>query len=120
VQWVDALSPDRLFLSVTRLARVRSCPPLTKRGHVHLVVSIPPSCSVADFVRHIKGSSSRHINRTFPKQHFGWQHEYGVFSLGGKQLEGAIAYVQQQKEHHASGSTRRGLEPEAIAQAIRG
>jgi putative transposase len=29
-----------------------------------------------------------------------WQNEYGVFSLGGKQLETAIVYVHNQKEHH--------------------
>ena len=38
--------------------------------HVHLVVSIPPSRAIADFVKRIKGSSSRHINLMFPEQSF--------------------------------------------------
>lgn len=89
--------------------------------HLHLVVSIPPSCAIADFVKRVKGSSSRHLNLTFPDQTFAWQREYGVFSLGGKQLAGASAYVQNQKQHHAEHSLIRGLEPEAfLGQIIRG
>lgn len=82
--------------------------------HLHLVVSIPPSQSIADFVKRIKGSSSRHMNRTFPNQVFAWQREYGVFSLGSKQLDRAVTYVRQQKQHHANGTLYRSLEPDAF------
>jgi len=41
---------------------------------------------------------------------FAWQREYGVFSLGGKQLDQAIAYVQNQKQHHAQETIIRPLE----------
>ncbi|NET37335.1 MAG: IS200/IS605 family transposase [Cyanothece sp. SIO1E1] len=83
--------------------------------HIHLIVSIPPSCSIADFVKRIKGSSSHHINQSFRYQTFAWQREYGVFSLGGKQMERAIAYVQQQKQHHHNGTLIFGLEPNAFS-----
>ncbi|PSB00620.1 IS200/IS605 family transposase [Merismopedia glauca] len=72
--------------------------------HVHLVVSIPPHISIADFVKNLKGSSSHYFNTTFfaPKSHkFAWQEGYGVFSLGSKQLEQAVIYVQNQKTHHS-------------------
>ena len=80
--------------------------------HLHLVVSIPPRLAIAEFVKRIKGSSSRHLNQTFPHQTFAWQQEYGVFSLGGKQLGDAIAYVHHQKQHHGDGTLMRGLEPD--------
>jgi putative transposase len=32
--------------------------------HIHLVVSIPPTLSIADFVKKIKGSSSYHWNHS--------------------------------------------------------
>ncbi|WP_416666382.1 IS200/IS605 family transposase [Egbenema bharatensis] len=100
-------------------AKIRSlhCPMHAIGGvadHLHLVVSIPPSQSIADFVKRIKGSSSHHLNRTFPQQTFAWQREYGVFSLGGKQLDRAIAYVNDQKHHHATGNLILGLEPETL------
>ncbi len=69
---------------------------------------------VSGYVMRIKGSSSHHINRTFPTQTFAWQHEYGVFSMGSKQVETAIAYVERQKQHHADQTLFRSLEPESF------
>jgi REP element-mobilizing transposase RayT len=75
--------------------------------HIHIVASVPPKMAVADFVGHIKGSSSYHLNHwpgaVLPE--FGWQRGYGVFSLGKKQLGSAVAYVLRQKEHHRHGTT---------------
>lgn len=72
-------------------------------------------------VRRIKGSSSYFVNRLkrdrlqFDQEStFAWQREYGVFSLGGQQLDRAVAYVMNQKEHHAQGSIQRLLEPDII------
>jgi putative transposase len=83
--------------------------------HLHLVVSIPPSRAISDFVMRIKGSSSHHINQTYPLQTFAWQREYGVFSLGSKQLDQAIAYVEQQKQHHSNRTLIDGLEPSILS-----
>jgi putative transposase len=70
-------------------------------NHIHIIVSIPPKLSIAEFVKRIKGSSSHYLNQNFPDlPQFSWQEGYGVFSLGGKQLDNAIAYVQNQKIHH--------------------
>ncbi|BAU66394.1 Transposase IS200-like protein [Stanieria sp. NIES-3757] len=70
-------------------------------NHIHVIVSIPPKLAIADFVKRIKGSSSHYLNQNFPlSPQFVWQEGYGVFSLGGKQLDTAIAYVQNQKIHH--------------------
>ncbi|RMF20588.1 MAG: IS200/IS605 family transposase, partial [Cyanobacteria bacterium J083] len=39
-----------------------------------------------------------------------WQEGYGVFSLGGKQLETAVNYVKNQKIHHSQGTAIAALE----------
>ncbi len=74
--------------------------------HVHLVVSIPPKVSIADYVKSVKGSSAHHINhgRFRDRVTLRWQGGYGVFSMGSKQVTEAIAYVRNQKEHHRNGT----------------
>ena len=78
--------------------------------HIHLIVSIPPKISIAEFVKHLKGGSSRYLNESIAHQNFGWQREYGVFTLGRKQLDDAIDYVQQQKQHHTESTLIHALE----------
>lgn len=80
--------------------------------HIHLVVSITPAVSIADFVKNIKGSSAYHLNQDLSasKDKFAWQEGYGVFSLGSKQLDQAVIYVQNQKLHHLNGTAIASLE----------
>ncbi len=80
--------------------------------HIHLVVSIPPTIAIAEFVKKIKGSSSHHFNHNLcpTSEKFAWQEGYGVFSLGSKQLEQAVIYVQNQKIHHLEGTVNSHLE----------
>jgi putative transposase len=55
-------------------------------NHIHLIVSIPPTQSIAEFVKNIKGSSSHYLNQIRQNSNrFGWQEGYGVFSLGQRQ-----------------------------------
>jgi len=80
-------------------------------NHIHLVVSIPPTLAVAEFVKRIKGSSSHYMNHELSSlSSFAWQNGYGVLSLGGKQLDTAVAYVKHQKEHHSQGNIIQSLE----------
>jgi putative transposase len=80
-------------------------------NHIHLVASIPPKLSISDFVQNIKGSSAHYLNHLSPSQDaFRWQRGYGVFSLGSKQLEQAVDYVKNQKEHHLNGTIISSLE----------
>jgi putative transposase len=111
---LETSEPD-LYRYISTKCRLLNCPLHAVGGtvdHIHLVVSIPPSLSIAEFVKQIKGSSSRWMNQSQPNGRFAWQREYGVFSLGSKQLEQAVAYVEHQKQHHASGNLIQGLEPE--------
>lgn len=81
-------------------------------NHIHIVASIPPSLSISEFVQKIKGSSAHHFNSQSPANNyqFSWQRGYGVFSMGQKQIDIAIAYVNNQKQHHAQGTEIKALE----------
>ena len=80
--------------------------------HIHLVSSIPPKLSIADFVQQIKGSSAYHLNHGMfrVESKFQWQRGYGVFSLDSKQLPEVVSYVINQKEHHQRGTIISVLE----------
>ncbi len=80
--------------------------------HVHLIISIPPKHSVAWVVKNLKGSSSHFANHELPPGPgpFGWQRGYGYLSLGESQCERAVAYVENQKQHHHAGTTNSWLE----------
>ncbi len=80
--------------------------------HVHMVLSIPPKHSVSNVVKHLKGNSSHFINHALPAEPelFAWQRGYGYLSLGESQLARAVAYVENQKQHHKANSTNSWLE----------
>ena len=85
---------------------IGTCP-----DHIHLVVAIPPKLSVAQVVKRIKGASSHFVNHVLrPPDHFGWQRGYGSMSMGETQRPVAVAYVENQKQHHAQQSVNSWLE----------
>jgi putative transposase len=71
--------------------------------HVHMIVAIPPKIAVARFVGQVKASAATQLNRLTQREGTPlWQEEYGAFSFDGKRLPNYIAYVEQQREHHAA------------------
>jgi len=69
--------------------------------HVHLLVVMPKTSTVADLVRDLKRASSIWIKGRFPALvGFAWQGGYGAFSVGQKESEVVMAYIQGQEEHH--------------------
>lgn len=79
--------------------------------HIHLAVSIPPKLAVADCIKHFKGASSFYVNH---RQHatgaFGWQDGYGALTFGDQAMSDIVAYVSNQKQHHADKTTRTAFE----------
>jgi hypothetical protein len=67
-----------------------------------MVVSIPPRIAVAEFIGQVKGVASARFNKTMSQPPLYWQAEYGVFTFDGKRLANVVAYVERQKEHHAT------------------
>ena len=114
---IDQQREDKLYQYLTGKADSLKCIVHAVNGtedHIHVIASIPPVLSIADFVKQIKGGSAHYLNHLGPNNEtsFGWQAGYGVFSMGHKQLEQAVAYVNNQKLHHAQGSVIPSLERE--------
>ncbi len=78
--------------------------------HVHLLVRLPATLTVAHVVKHVKGSSGHLLARQAEERHdfFKWQGAYGAFSVSPHELPKISRYIARQKEHHAAG----GLYPE--------
>ncbi|GIW10806.1 MAG: transposase [Dehalococcoidia bacterium] len=73
--------------------------------HVHVAASIPSSIPLSEVVGRMKGAAAHALNHTAPRSRevpFAWQGEYGVLSFGERALPDVIAYVRNQREHHAA------------------
>ena len=69
--------------------------------HVHLLVSIPPAISIADFVQHLKSTTSKWMNGNPLFPHFrGWAKEYAAISYSMRDVEVITNYIKNQKVHH--------------------
>ena len=73
--------------------------------HMHLTVSVPPSLALSEFIGQVKGNSSHFANHELAlSDTFAWQAEYGVMSFDARQLAKMVAYVRDQRLHHAQGT----------------
>ena len=73
--------------------------------HVHMLLSLPATLSVAKAIQLLKGNSSKWIHETFPKMRsFEWQQGYGAFSIGISAVDSTIAYICGQTNHHRARS----------------
>jgi len=83
--------------------------------HVHLLVRLPPTVLVADFIGQVKGATSFRVNRELaPKFKLKWQEGYGVLSLRRGELSKVSHYIDHQEEHHRRGSLSAMLERSEI------
>ena len=69
--------------------------------HVHLLVSMPATVSVAEMMRIVKGKSSGLVHEQFPSRGaFAWQAGYGAFSVSHSHIDTVTKYIAGQEEHH--------------------
>ena len=107
---------DRLWSYLGGIARENDMKALAIGGvadHVHVLLSLPTTLSVAKAMQLLKGNSSKWLRETFPelRQHdFGWQEGFGSFSIGISGVDDTIRYIQTQEEHHRQRSFREELE----------
>src|ERR1019366_5930033 len=88
------LSPElanRLFPYMGGIVKELKGSPLIVNGpadHVHLLLSIPATTSIADLLRVLKANSSRWVHERFPAyKRFGWQAGYGAFTVSSSRLD---------------------------------
>ncbi len=109
------LTPDvrkRLFKYIGGILSGRDielCAAGGTENHVHLLLGIPATGSVADAMRLVKANSSRWLRETFVAlADFGWQTGYAAFSVSCSARDDVIRYIGNQEEHHR----RRSFEDE--------
>ena len=83
----------------------------TMPDHVHILVDLRPSISISDFVKNLKQSSSRWINRenifpAFDK----WQEGYFAGSIGPDGVERCRNYIRNQEKHHLGSNPLQEIE----------
>lgn len=83
------------------------CPPQRVGGtedHVHMLVRLGRTISVADWIKEVKRETSAWIKwiktRGEDYARFAWQAGYGAFSIGQSQVESVVHYIDNQPEHH--------------------
>ncbi len=90
------------------IARENGMKPLCVGGiedHIHLLLGIPANLAVSKAIQLIKGGSSRWIHENFPElRRFAWQDGYGGFTIGKSQIQDTISYIENQREHHRTGT----------------
>ena len=73
----------------------------THHDHVHLLIKSSKSVSDSDFMKALKGGSSRWINDIdLIPGHFKWQAGYGWFSVSPKDTSQVATSIENQAEHH--------------------
>jgi len=72
------------------------------RNHVHLMIALPSTVTLAKAVQVLKANSSRWLgDRGFE---FAWQEGYGAFSVSASNSDSVRDYIEHQDEHHAKHS----------------
>jgi putative transposase len=70
------------------------------KDHVHLLLVLPTTLSLADFMEKLKANSSKWVNEQSARRIFSWQAGYAAFSVSQSKLNEVKAYISTQEEHH--------------------
>lgn len=82
------------------------------RNHVHLLVNLPATISISDFVKRLKQASSLKFKGSDKFPYFeGWGKWFGCFSVSYYDKDKVANYIANQKVHHA----RRFFRDEYVA-----
>ena len=72
--------------------------------HVHMLVSLRPTQSLAGVLKDIKQASSAWLHDEMKIPKFAWQEGYGAFTVSASQVEGVKRYIAEQACHHRNHS----------------
>jgi REP element-mobilizing transposase RayT len=73
--------------------------------HVHVLVRIPATITIAQLVKQMKGASSHMTTHTLKiPGEFKWQGAYAAFTVSEYEVPKVRQYIRNQKQHHQSGN----------------
>jgi REP element-mobilizing transposase RayT len=71
------------------------------QDHIHCLFLMNKTKSIADVIKHVKGSSSFFINQSnFIDDYFIWQRGYPAYAVSEWELDKIYNYIKNQKDHH--------------------
>ena len=68
-------------------------------NHVHVLLDLPSTRSIADVLRELKANSSARIRRQTTK--FAWRDGYRAVSVSPSALRSVVGYISHQNVHHS-------------------
>ncbi|MEE9311405.1 MAG: IS200/IS605 family transposase [Planctomycetota bacterium] len=89
--------------------------------HCHLLIDLPATMPLSEFVNKLKSNSSRLMNKKNLNRRFGWQNGYGAFSVSQNHCTMVSDYIDNQAEHHKTNTmndefarllAKNGMEPD--------
>ena len=99
---------DELFRVIGGTANNLGCQSLivgSTNDHVHMLIQLGRTITLADAIGMIKSTSSAWVNQNHaPGTPFHWQAGYAVFSVSQSNVEAVREYIRRQAEHHAKKS----------------
>lgn len=95
---------DELYKYITGIVQNKSHKMIAIKGmpdHLHMLVGFRPVDHISEFIKVVKGESSKWISeKGFVNGRFNWQEGYGAFSYSRSQIDQVYHYIMNQKEHH--------------------
>ena len=108
--WLSSSLRERLYPYMCGIARENGLKVLCIGGtdnHIHILLSLDSTTSIAKAMQLIKGGSSKWVHETFPELRlFTWQEGYGAFSIGISNVDETKKYIENQEKHHSKESFR--------------
>lgn len=102
--WLDEDLRKSLFAYISTVLKSDGHIPIIVGGHedhVHILLGLARTVSIADMVKHIKVSSSVWLKGQFEnRKDFAWQLGYGAFGVAYGSMNSAIAYISNQEDRH--------------------
>jgi putative transposase len=102
--WIARDQEERLWAYVGGIARENQLKPRLIGGmedHIHILLGSPPTITVSEALKRIKGRSSGWVKENLPGcRGFGWQDGYAAFAVSKSQLGEEEDYIRKQREHH--------------------
>jgi putative transposase len=79
--------------------------------HVHLLVRLPPTVLVSEFIGQVKGATAFRANRELQSGiKLKWQEGYGVLTIRKAEVPRVSRYIDLQEQHHANNKLSELLE----------
>ena len=102
----DSLNRQDMYRMLSHHVKENGCASASVGGHidhVHLLVGLSRTITIAKRVEKIKTETSKWAKKSIDgAQNFSWQSGYGAFSVSHSRRDAVDRYIRNQAEHHGT------------------